>query len=463
MKKCVLLICCVVIFGGAVRAGLWEPALLNPSFESVENGAGPSGNWGYVIDDWYQNVTEASVQAYWETASNIGLVGDGLLWAGTNAGSRFYQAIGNYDGDETLTINMLIGARGGSWPTAGGVVSIYAGGLESGAGDGVELSGIAGVSLLDTITVFPADGTEVSTNVYDVSVELSTGTGTTEADLLWLEFGTDGGRGYFDNITIETDVVNKAVLVSPTPSGVEFVPVDANLVWGPPTITPNYYDLYFGTDPNEKNPTWYGNQKKLNKQNQTEYDPPGNMPFLTPHYWRVDAYEPNTVGEILRVGGRWSFTTISALPIIQSEPQSVTVAAGDTAVFTVGGLNLVTAQWYKDAGILTGETSTTLTIDNVQLANEGVYHCIVGNGNAPDDISSETVRLLTNRLMAHWKFEGDLIDEVESIVGLYTDPNAANPPPADTFDPNYVEGAQSCRFETGPYFIRADLPDYFNF
>ena len=466
MKKCVLLICCVVIFGGAVRAGLWEPALLNPSFESVENGAGPSGNWGYVIDDWYQNVTEASVQAYWETASNIGLVGDGLLWAGTNAGSRFYQAIGNYDGDETLTINMLIGARGGSWPTAGGVVSIYAGGLESGAGDGVELSGIAGVSLLDTITVFPADGTEVSTNVYDVSVELSTGTGTTEADLLWLEFGTDGGRGYFDNITIETDVVNKAVLVSPTPSGVEFVPVDANLVWGPPPITPNYYDLWFG-DPNTE--SWgsgLGWVKKLDKQNQTEYDAPSNLAFETKYYWRVDAYEPNTVGEILREGNLWSFTTAPNLPIILSQPQSVTVAATDTAVFTVGGVNLVTAQWYKDGGLLSGETSTTLTVNNVQLGDEGYYDCIVGTGNSADDTVTAPARLWIKRLIGHWKFEDNLTDEVGDWPGTFVDPNTASPlppVPVAVYETNGFDGKCLDLPGTGDHVLISDSNEFFNF
>jgi hypothetical protein len=284
--------------------------------------------------------------------------------------------------------------------------------------------------------------------------------------------GTIYGVGSYDRALDATDVAalydayttsDNAGLVYPTPNGTDNVPVDANLVWGPPPIMPNYYDLYFGTDPNTN--TW--NQtpdfvKKLDKQNQTEYDP-GNMPFETTHYWRVDAYEPNTAGEILRVGGIWSFTTISDLPEILTHPQSVTVAAGDEAVFTVGGLNLLTKKWYKDNVIITGETSDTLTISNVQLGNEGVYHCIVGNGNGAFDISTVKARLLTNRLMAHWKFEGDLTDEVESIVGFYTDPNAANPTPTPTYDPNYVEGSQSFRFEPGPYFIRADLADYFNF
>jgi hypothetical protein len=302
----------ILLLPMAVPAGLWDPAILNPSFESVENG-GTVGGWGYIIDDWYENEAGSMYSNFYEQASGIGLVGDGILWAGTETGGMYYQPIGNYDGEETITVTLLIGSR---WGTSFGTgrISLYAGGLEADAGDGTDLSSISGVVQLDTTTVTTADGTLVSTNVYEVSVELLTGTSATAGDLLWLEFGSVSGKDYFDNITIEEEeAADKAVFVYPS-DGASSVPVDANLVWGPPSIVPNYYDLYFGTDPDENNPTWYGNQKKLDKQNQTEYDPPGNILVETLYYWRVDVYEPNIyepgqVGEFLREGTRWSFTT----------------------------------------------------------------------------------------------------------------------------------------------------------
>ena len=56
----------MLAFPGLTQAGLWDPALLNPSFESVENGADPGsvGNWGYTIDDWYEY--QDTTQVFWE-------------------------------------------------------------------------------------------------------------------------------------------------------------------------------------------------------------------------------------------------------------------------------------------------------------------------------------------------------------------------------------------------------------
>ena len=218
MKKKVLLsIVVLFVTVGLTQAALFSTPITNGSFESVENG-GTAGNWGYVIDDWYENemqadgVTPRADACFYEKATGINLVGDGAIWAGNEAGGKFYQAIGTYDGDESISVNLLLGSR---WGTTFGTdsISIYAGGIDPGA-DGFELSNIAGVVLLDTINVTTASGTEtgVGTNVYDTTVTLSTGLGGTAGDLLWLEIGSVAGKGYIDNVSIVPEPATMALL-----------------------------------------------------------------------------------------------------------------------------------------------------------------------------------------------------------------------------------------------------------
>jgi len=79
-----------------------------------------------------------------------------------------------------------------------------------------------------------------------------------------------------------------------------------------------------------------------------------------------------------------------------------------------------TYQWYYSATpdgagtLLTGETSDTLVVTNVQLADEGYYYCEVMNPAMPD-ATSDRARLLIERMMAHWKLDKNLKDEVSSL------------------------------------------------
>ena len=203
--KLLALAVAMMLVAATAQSALWDPAVLNPSFESVENGGTPGG-WGYIIDDWYENEqwpdgTPDTFRNFYEQGTGIGLVGDGDIWVGTETGGMYYQPIGTYDGDETINITLLLGSRWGTSFITGGI-SLYAGGLEIGAADGTDLSDIAGVAQLDTTTVTTADGTLVSTDVYEVSVNLSTGTGSTPGDLLWLEIGSVEGKDYFDHVRV---------------------------------------------------------------------------------------------------------------------------------------------------------------------------------------------------------------------------------------------------------------------
>lgn len=72
--------------------------------------------------------------------------------------------------------------------------------------------------------------------------------------------------------------------------------------------------------------------------------------------------------------------TVTA-PSITTQPQSLTKLRGETAVFTVAatGSPAPTFQWRKDGSPLSGQTGATLTLTNVQPADEGSYVAVATN------------------------------------------------------------------------------------
>lgn len=88
---------------------------------------------------------------------------------------------------------------------------------------------------------------------------------------------------------------------------------------------------------------------------------------------------------------------------ITVHPISRTLCAADNVVFNVSadGDNL-TYQWYKDAGIIVGETNSSYTINGLVKADEGSYTCIVTGtcSNATSNPAVLVVNDLTN-IIAH--------------------------------------------------------------
>lgn len=80
-------------------------------------------------------------------------------------------------------------------------------------------------------------------------------------------------------------------------------------------------------------------------------------------------------------------------PTITSQPQSLTVNTGSTATFTVSatGKPTPTYQWQFDGATITGETNTSLVINNVQDINTGSYNVVVSNENGT--VTSNTATL----------------------------------------------------------------------
>ncbi|MGC8742630.1 MAG: immunoglobulin domain-containing protein, partial [Verrucomicrobiia bacterium] len=82
-------------------------------------------------------------------------------------------------------------------------------------------------------------------------------------------------------------------------------------------------------------------------------------------------------------------TGYGTLHIVQ-QPQTATVLPGQTAIFTVVAQSdkPLSYQWKKDGVNIDGATSSTLTIQNAQVADAGAYTVVVSDGVNPDVTSA---------------------------------------------------------------------------
>jgi len=73
----------------------------------------------------------------------------------------------------------------------------------------------------------------------------------------------------------------------------------------------------------------------------------------------------------------------SLLPVITAHPTLANFTAGGTINFSVTATSSqpLTYQWFKDGVALTGQTNSTLTINNATADNMGSYHVAVSNEN----------------------------------------------------------------------------------
>ncbi len=258
--------------------------------------------------------------------------------------------------------------------------------------------------------------------------------------------------GIIDNLVVFPDPMAAYLAHTPTPDdNAKLVSATAALEWKDPIeITPIGYDVYL----RKNDPNFTPDDMVVDNVLVNLYQPAADE--LDPevqYYWRVDVYDPNDGSTILREGTLWTFMTASPDPIIDEHPERVvTVPAGDQAQLSVVAINGDAYQWYKaneSGGLDTevgGANSSTLTIDSVQLADEGYYYCVVKN---KEDVSvdSDPGRILTKRKMAHWKFEGNLSDEVDPV-------NDGASPGTMTY-PTGIDG-QAARIASPDQFIQID-------
>lgn len=228
-----------------------------------------------------------------------------------------------------------------------------------------------------------------------------------------------------------SDVTPYPVYTAPA-DGADNQTTNVQLSWTAPTAyTPIGYTVY--VDPYEPNLTTTDATYYSYNQLGTTFTPDPALENDMTYYWRVEALEPNIAGPnpIPHSGPVYTFTTVALEVVITADPVSRTVDAGTEVILAVEALNATSYQWYKDDVLLTGETSNTLVIADMQVENEGFYYCVADNAlNNP--ATSAAAQLMTRRLAGWWKLDGDLTDSVAAVV------SGAPSHDGTSVDPNFV-------------------------
>lgn len=148
------------------------------------------------------------------------------------------------------------------------------------------------------------------------------------------------------------------------------------------------------------------------------------------------------------------YTYEADMPVITTQPQDQTVSQGGTAIFGVAATaaNPLAYQWFKDGVALTGATSATLTLTNVQPNQIGYYSVGVSNAvtgvlsaNAALDISGYDFSQWQG-LVAYYPFNGNANDASGNGNNLV----------------NYGASLQTDRFGTGSNCFWFDGVSYFS-
>jgi hypothetical protein len=447
-KKCLILLAVLSLVFGSAQAGLWEQPLENPSFEDQ----GIVNTWSQYVDGWFE---ESFWGSYVESDDHGGIPDTpyGNIWAGMNAassdGTGIYQQVGTWEENVDYTISFILGNRAG-WEFGEPRIGLWVGGDPGSAVDQSTALSDIGATLIAMDSVNPWFNTDPDlTGTSEEFVVLNSGVGYSTSDALWLEFSAPFGSGqcFLDNVVI----TSSRMASDPVPAnGATLVPSDQVLSWSAPTAyIPVGYDVYLSTDPNLPITA-----KVVDGENVTSYDP--DLGFSTTYYWRVNAIDPNDGSPSPVLGSIWTFTTARAEPTITAQPVSITIPLSSTAEFTVEDVHGADYQWYRvnpdgEDFELVGEISSTLSISNTQVGDEGYYYCIVSNGYGATP--SEQARLMIQRLVGRWKFEGGLTNEVAGGGD-------------GTGDPNFVAGVDGSGLEfygDSRTIVINDSAEYYNF
>ncbi|ARN56060.1 LamG-like jellyroll fold domain-containing protein [Sedimentisphaera salicampi] len=127
------------------------------------------------------------------------------------------------------------------------------------------------------------------------------------------------------------------------------------------------------------------------------------------------------------VGPLWNFETLPATPAAVSQPVDEAVFAGEQAVFeyTFTSKSAASSAWYKegdpDTELLESdpditidlaqngdEFTSTLYINNAEVADQGYYYCIAAN--TAGDTQSDSASLAVKRMVGYWPLDGDYQD-----------------------------------------------------
>jgi hypothetical protein len=307
-------------------------------------------------------------------------------------------------------------------------------------------------SIADNPTGLGNNADDGNANVGNV-VDFWTGNFTGSA-ITGIQVYTEGGNDsdqWFDNLVINDDWINKPHNQLPSREQKDVIVSGLELSWGIPQVysqanpelliaDPNLLSFnlrYSDTDPNLDAAAPISITAWNTGTLRASYVPSPALNKNATYYWRVDSVMDYGVVK----GREWVFYTELTRAIIQSGPAYQIVDAGSTAVFSVvvDSVSPATYYWYKyvdgisdimltDGGDISGAATDTLSIANVEAADEGQYYCIVNNDSGIG-VASEMAPLGMKRKIAYWPFDGGVLDSTipgspaSVVVG---DPNIAS-------------------------------------
>jgi len=253
---------------------------------------------------------------------------------------------------------------------------------------------------------------------------------------------------YIANLSVKVAVLDR------TPAHNETVTTGSSLEWTLSTDVLSSVDVYLETA-SEPNLIEAGNTT-----GSYLLDTPGT------YYWTLVTYDPNEGGIPFANLPEpvWRVTVIDTPVVSMVSPELTTVAAGDDVVLSVTSANADTLRWAKD-GIdipdadmnYSGQDSDTLTILDVQLADEGIYTCTATN-SVTSVTSAPGGTVYLEQLVMHYPMdEINIIDsnsitpDIESGYDLILKNTGTGPvvPTLVTNAPNVVVGTGALLFAAG--------------
>ncbi len=441
-----------LILGFCVSLLPAEQLLKNGSFEHNVNTDGDTVNWP-IADFWSYFGTSRGVAN--SNFNSNAQDGEWRGWAGNNTSGMSQVTDYLWAANKTYTLKFYVNAAVAGRGFIGQLFYM----------DGLTAVDIPGWSL--TVTCSDADTSVWESGAAEFVAE--SGAAYIGKPIGLRLTGYDLFQG-IDNVVLETDL-----LVAPVTPANEAtrVPVETLLEWEPTsgmTFSPTKQVLYLRAN----DPNWTDAGTIAVDPATSPYDP--TLAYETTYYWRVDTYEPNAPGpDIVNPGPTWVFSTESLKPEILIQPAGQIVQAGQSAQLWVEGLNITSYQWYfstdtdttPESDIPLG-TAASQRLENVQLANEGWYYCVVSNNDGDMEISAPA-RVMTRRLVGWWQFESNLADSVQlEIPGAPAHDGVMVLDGLESGDPNFATGilgdtSALDQWGDGEIVLVGDSTDYFNF
>lgn len=304
----VLVVCCMA---ASTQGELFSPAITNPSFE--DDVLAP-GDKTLEITDWWNRTSYC--WAAEQRNADFPETTYGANWVEFGNLSWVYQQIGTWEADRQLHISLLVGSISGT-DFPGVRVGLWAGGDPVMAADGnpsipsttIETTvGATQITISDLIK--PAalysdvmgDYEFLGTGqTSEESVILSTGSGRTPGEPLWLLIQAGGRRrSLIDNIRV-IYWSGDPMVINPTPGDyAEGMDPGGTMRWDVVNAASPQFDISIGTT------SACDDVLASNTGSAMTYNPPaGMLNYAATYYWRVDVTDEGDPYP----GPVWRFTT----------------------------------------------------------------------------------------------------------------------------------------------------------